>query len=67
MKNVIKGNYKNGKLEGALVRYYEDGQLSFKGNYKNGKKEGAFVSYNQDETVDKEWTGTYKNNVKVID
>jgi len=62
-----KGNYENGKLEGAFVRYWDNGQLRSKGNYKDGKKEGAWVGYNEDGTVDKESTGTYKNNVKISD
>ena len=38
-----------------------------KGNYKNGKKEGAWVSYNEDGTINKKYTGTYKNGVKISD
>ena len=62
-----KGNYKNGKEEGAWISYHVNGQLFSKGNYKNGKKEGAWVSYNSDGTVDKEYTGTFKDGVKISD
>ena len=62
-----KGNYKNDLNEGAEVYYYENGQLDFKGNYENGKREGAWASYNEDGTVNKEYTGTYNNNVKISD
>ena len=34
---------------------------SQQGKLKNGKKEGPWVDYNKDGTVDKEWTGTYRN------
>ena len=62
-----KGNWKNGKKEGACVAYYENGQLGIKGNLKNGKADGAWVCYNSDGTVDKYYTGTFKNNRKISD
>ena len=40
-----QGSIKNGKREGAWVRYHENGQLGYKENYKNGKLEGAEVWY----------------------
>ena len=46
-----QGSYKNGKLDGAWVRYYDSGQLRYKRNYKNGKEDGAWVHYNSDGTV----------------
>ena len=62
-----KVNFKNGKKEGAWVRYYYDGQIHWKGNLKNSKQEGPWVYYREDGTVLKEWTGTYKNGVKISD
>ena len=62
-----QGSFKNGKREGAWVSYWENGQLRRKGNYKNGNKDGAWVSYNEDETVNKRYTGTYKDGVKISD
>ena len=59
-----KGTYANGKKEGPWVSYHDNGQLSWKGEYKNGKKEGPWESYNDDGQSD-EFTGTYKNDVKV--
>ena len=59
-----KGDYKNGKEEGPWVAYYDNGQLYLKGEYKNGKKEGPWESYNDDGQSD-EFTGTYKNDVKI--
>ena len=37
--------FKNGKRDGAHIRYYDNGQLWFKGNNKNGERDGASVSY----------------------
>mgnify|MGYP000232776340 CR=1 FL=1 len=62
-----KSNYKDDMYEGAYMHYYDNGQLDFKGNYKNGKKEGVWVGYNEDGTVGKEYTGTYKDGVKISD
>ena len=62
-----KSNYKNGKEEGASVYYWDNGELQSKGNYKNGKKEGAWVGYMTDGNVFGDWTGTYKDGVKVSD
>ena len=60
----IKGYCNNGKEEGPWVQYYDNGQLYWKGEYKNGKKEGPWESYNDDGQSD-EFTGTYKNDVKI--
>ena len=60
-----KGTYKDGKGEGPWVHYWENGQLMSKGTYKDGKKEGPWVVHNEDGTVDKKWTGTYRNGKKV--
>ena len=59
-----KGNFKDGLEEGPWVQYYDNGQLYWKGEYKNGKKEGPWESYNDDGQSD-EFTGTYKNDVKI--
>jgi len=63
----FKGNYKNGKRESAWVSYWDNGQLINKGNYKNGKRNGTWVRYNENGTLDKERTGTYKDDVKISD
>ena len=39
----------------------------YKGYYKNGKREGSWVSYNRNGTVDKGWTGTFKDGKKISD
>ena len=61
------GSIKNGKKEGAWVSYYSNGQLKSKGNYENGKREGAWISYHTDGNVIKEFSGTFKNGVKISD
>ena len=62
-----QGSFKNGKKEGTWVRYWNNGQLMYKGNFKNGQFEGYWSDYNYDGTVYKEWTGTYKDGVKISD
>ena len=63
----FKENYKNGKEEGEYISYWGDGRLLTKGNFKNGKATGAWVGYLKDGTVFKEWTGTFKDGVKISD
>jgi len=36
-----------------------------RGSFRNGKKHGFWVSYDNDGIVFENWTGTYKNGVKV--
>ena len=60
-------NYKNGKKDGVFVSYWTNGQLNYKGNFKNDMREGAWVTYKSSGTVDKGWTGTYKDGVKISD
>ena len=47
----LQGSFKNGKREGKVVAYYDNGQLEYKGEYKNGEKEGEWVWYNKDGTL----------------
>ena len=56
-----KGKLKDGKKEGPLVSYHENGQLNSKVTYKKGKEEGPWVWYNEDGTVNEEYTETYKD------
>ena len=60
-------SFQDGKEEGVWEMYYSNGQLNFKGAYKNGKWEGVWKRYYSDGTVDIEYTGTFKNGVKVSD
>ena len=61
------GSIKNGKFDGEWVGYYDNGQLRYKGNYKNGKREGAWVYYLTDGNLMKDFSGIYKNGVKISD
>ena len=63
----LKGNRKSGYKEGNWVEYYCDGDLWEKGDYKNGRRDDYWVSYNEDGTVDKKYTGTFKDGVKISD
>ena len=62
-----KGTYKNGKEEGSWFIYRRDGNLAYKYYYKDGIWDGPIIGYNQDGTGDKEFSGIYKNRVKVSD
>ena len=64
---LSKGAFKNGKEDGYWEYYWKNGQLLSKGDFRNGKEEGPWVGFNKDGTVDSEYTGTYKNGVKVSD
>jgi len=54
-----QGSFKNGKKNGAWVKYWNDGQLWYKGNYKNFKKEGVWVNYHSNGQLLSK--GNYKN------
>jgi antitoxin component YwqK of YwqJK toxin-antitoxin module len=64
---MLKGNFKNGKEEGAWVGYNNNGQLWSKSSFKNGKLEGDWVYYNKDGTVYRNLPGTYKDGNKISD
>ena len=55
-------SFKNGKREGAWVRYFDNGQLSDKGNFKNGYKVGAWVGYHDNGQL--LFKGNYKDGYK---
>ena len=59
------GTYKDGKMDGPWVHYWDNGQLDYKGSFKDGKEVGPWVYYYENGTVNEEYTGTYKNGVKV--
>jgi len=60
-----QGKLKDGKLEGPWVEYHDNGQLLSKGTYKDGEEDGLWGTYLADRTVWEEYTGTFKNGVKV--
>ena len=42
--------YKDGKKDGVMTRWYPNGQKIGGGNYKEGKKDGLWIYYNEDGT-----------------
>ena len=62
-----KGTYKDGKEEGYWVRYHENGRLWWKVTYKDGELDGRWVSYNKDGTMNKIYSGTWRDGVRVYD
>lgn len=54
-----KGLIRNGKKEGAWIRYFVGGQLHYRGNYKNGKMEGEWITYHRKGQLNSK--GNYKN------
>jgi hypothetical protein len=60
-----QGYLKKGNWDGSWVKYYDNEKLWNKGTFKDGKKDGPWVIYYKDRTVRNEYTGTYKNGVKV--
>ena len=62
-----KGTWKDGKKYGPWVTYHDNGQLWTKGTIKDGKGDGPWVGFFKDGTVNDEYTGTFKNGVKISD
>ena len=60
-------HYKNGKKDGTWVQYYKNGQLSQQGAYKNGSKEGVWVEYWSHGNLIKQFSGVFKDGVKISD
>ena len=60
-----KGTYKDGERDGPWVEYHDNGQLWRKGAYKDGPPDGPWVAYHDNGQLDEEWTGAYKDGVKV--
>lgn len=59
-KATANSNYVNGKLEGKVVKYYDDGTtLKEESHYKKGLLDGTSKYYNQDGSVKLEYI--YKN------
>ena len=53
--------------EGPWIYYWGLGELMSKGAFKNGKKEGRWVAYDTEGNLDTEWSGVFKNGVKISD
>jgi len=44
-KKKTEVNYKNGKVDGLWVDYYENGKKCSEENYKDGKRDGLCTDY----------------------
>ena len=60
-----QGIFSDDKTQGPWVQYHKNGQLHAKGTFKDGKLDGPWVWYLGDGTVFPEFTGTFKDGVKV--
>ena len=47
-RNIVNGNFKDGKEHGLWKLYYENGQLGIKVNFNDGKKDRVWEYYRQD-------------------
>ena len=66
-EETARGEFKNGKMEGPWVIYYDSGTLMAKGAFRNGIQEGPWVAYHTDGTKNEDLSGTYRNGEKVSD
>ena len=57
--------FENWEKKDPQVSYHDRGQLWTKGTIKGGKGDGPWIGFLKDGTVNDEYTGTYKNGVKV--
>ena len=62
-----KGNWINGQKDGYWKSYFEDGRIGASGKYENGKKRGYWEFYTLGGDFSSQFSGTYKNGVKVSD
>ena len=66
-EGLVRGSIKSGRRIDDWIMFWPNGQLAGKGYFKNGEREGYWELYKSDGTLWKEFTGTYKNGVKVND
>jgi len=52
-------NYINGKLNGKLIHYHINGEISRIDNYKNDKENGTSIFYDKDGEI--YWSGNYEH------
>jgi antitoxin component YwqK of YwqJK toxin-antitoxin module len=46
-----KSNYKNGKLHGETISYFETGEILSKGYFEDGKMNGNWIWYHENESI----------------
>ena len=61
--NLIRGEFKNGKLNGKGKEYDNNGRLKFEGQFKNGKRHGKGKEFQWDGKMIFE--GEFKNGERV--
>ena len=61
-KRILK-NYKDGKLNGEYIYYFDNGDVNIIGNYKYGKLEGECTYFDLDGKI--YWKGIYKDDVLI--
>lgn len=55
-KGYITGHYKNGRMQGNVKEYDDEGRMVRDGNYVNGEKEGRYRYFDEKGvTVDEQW------------
>ena len=59
-KDIIEGQFRNGKMDGQIIIHYADGS-KFRGMYRNGKRNGAAIE--QDKKGIR-FEGSYRNDVR---
>ena len=47
-------NYKDGKLEGRMISYFENGKVEKEEQYKDGKEDGQWTYYFENGQIEKE-------------
>ena len=61
-KRILQ-NYRDGKLDGESVNYFDTGDVNVVENYKDGNKEGNSTYYDKDGKI--YWEGTYIDDVLI--
>ena len=56
-------NYRDGKLHGEFIRYFDTGDVNMVGNYIYGNLEGNYTYYDKDGKI--YWEGTYDDDVLI--
>ncbi len=63
VRKRLEGNYKDGKVDGKLTWWDENGQIEGEGNYKDGKEDGKFTSWDENGQINAELN--YKDGKRV--
>lgn len=53
-RKLSEKSYKDGKLHGNYIRYYQNGKIKLQGEYTNGNKNGKWQSFDENGTVTSE-------------